>query len=65
MSDLLARVTGHGLVGEIGLGRVGLPDTRRPFLRRHAGVRNPFDTKLCVRPIGYLSFGQVGTKGAP
>ncbi|HEX6012791.1 MAG TPA: DUF262 domain-containing protein [Geminicoccaceae bacterium] len=45
-----------GLVGEIELGSIGLPDIQRPFVWQNAKVRNLLDSMYWGFPVGYLLF---------
>jgi hypothetical protein len=45
-----------GLVSEIELGSIGLPDIRRPFVWKNAKVRNLFDSMYQGFPVGYPLF---------
>jgi uncharacterized protein with ParB-like and HNH nuclease domain len=47
MTDILFKEVHYslgGLVGAIGLGRIGLPDIQRPFVWPKAKVRDLFDS---------------------
>lgn len=51
------------LVGDIGLGRIGLPDIQRPFVWSNAKVRDLFDSMYRGYPVGYFLFWQTGAEG--
>ena len=48
------------LIKFIGLGEIGLPDIRRPFVWKNAKVRDLFDSMYKGYPVGYLLFWQNG-----
>ena len=52
-----------GLIGDIGLGRIGLPDIQRPFVWANAKVRDLFDSMYRGYPVGYFLFWQSGAEG--
>ena len=52
-----------GLIGDIGLGRIGLPDIQRPFVWANAKVRDLFDSMYRGHPVGYFLFWQSGAEG--
>ena len=43
-----------GLIGDIKLGRIGLPDIQRPFVWKNVKVRDLFDSMYRGYPIGHL-----------
>ena len=49
-----------GLVNDIALGRIGLPDIQRPFVWENAKVRDLFDSMYKGFPVGYLLFWENG-----
>ncbi|WP_137893530.1 DUF262 domain-containing protein [Ramlibacter sp. 2FC] len=51
------------LIGDIGLGRIGLPDIQRPFVWSNAKVRDLFDSMYRGYPVGYFLFWQTGVEG--
>lgn len=53
-----------GLINDIGLGRIGLPDIQRPFVWANAKVRDLFDSMYRGYPVGYFLFWQTGAEGA-
>ncbi|WP_250519837.1 DUF262 domain-containing protein [Caballeronia sp. NCTM1] len=53
-----------GLIGDIGLGRIGLPDIQRPFVWANAKVRDLFDSMYRGYPVGYFLFWQTGAEGS-
>lgn len=53
-----------GLISDIGLGRIGLPDIQRPFVWANAKVRDLFDSMYRGYPVGYFLFWQTGAEGA-
>ena len=50
-----------GLVNDIGIGRIGLPDIQRPFVWRNVKVRDLFDSMYKGFPVGYLLLWENGT----
>lgn len=52
-----------GLISDIGLGRIGLPDIQRPFVWANAKVRDLFDSMYRGYPVGYFLFWQTGAEG--
>lgn len=52
-----------GLIGDIGLGRIGLPDIQRPFVWANSKVRDLFDSMYRGYPVGYFLFWQTGVEG--
>lgn len=50
-----------GLVNDIGIGRIGLPDIQRPFVWKNVKVRDLFDSMYKGFPVGYLLFWENGT----
>ncbi|PLZ02833.1 hypothetical protein CY652_07875 [Burkholderia sp. WAC0059] len=52
-----------GLIGDIGLGRIGLPDIQRPFVWANSKVRDLFDSMYRGYPVGYFLFWQTGAEG--
>ena len=51
-----------GLINDIGLGRIGLPDIQRPFVWANAKVRDLFDSMYRGYPVGYFLFWQTGAE---
>ena len=51
-----------GLIHDIGLGRIGLPDIQRPFVWSNAKVRDLFDSMYKGYPVGYFLFWQTGAE---
>ena len=49
-----------GLIQDISLGRIGLPDIQRPFVWKNAKVRDLFDSMYKGYPVGYLLFWENG-----
>mgnify|MGYP001346968152 CR=1 FL=1 len=49
-----------GLVNDIALGRIGLPDIQRPFVWKNAKVRDLFDSMYKGYPVGYLLMWENG-----
>ncbi len=49
-----------GLIQDIALGRIGLPDIQRPFVWKNAKVRDLFDSMYKGYPVGYLLFWASG-----
>ncbi len=54
------RYTLNGLIHDIGLGRIALPDIQRPFVWTNAKVRDLFDSMYKGYPVGYFLFWQTG-----
>ena len=52
-----------GLINDIDLGRIGLPDIQRPFVWANAKVRDLFDSMYRGYPVGYFLFWQTGAEG--
>lgn len=52
-----------GLISEISLGKVGLPDIQRPFVWRNVKVRDLFDSMYRGYPVGYLLFWETNADG--
>lgn len=48
-----------GLVSNIALGQIGLPDIQRPFVWRNVKVRDLFDSIYRGYPVGYLLFWET------
>ncbi|MFH1819279.1 MAG: DUF262 domain-containing protein [Pseudomonadota bacterium] len=66
MSDTLFKEVHYtlgNLIGDIGLGRIGLPDIQRPFVWSNAKVRDLFDSMYRGYPVGYFLFWQTGAEG--
>ena len=49
-----------GLIKDIELGQIGLPDIQRPFVWPNTKVRDLFDSMYRGYPVGYLLFWQNG-----
>jgi len=49
-----------GLMKDIGLGVLGLPDIQRPFIWKNVKVRDLFDSMYRGYPVGYLLFWSNG-----
>ena len=49
-----------GLIQDIVLGRIGLPDIQRPFVWKNVKVRDLFDSMYKGYPVGYLLFWASG-----
>ena len=49
-----------GLVQDIGMGKLGLPDIQRPFVWRNVKVRDLFDSMYKGYPVGHLLFWENG-----
>ena len=45
-----------GLIEQIAMGTIGLPDIQRPFVWKNTKVRNLFDSMYQGYPVGYLLF---------
>jgi uncharacterized protein with ParB-like and HNH nuclease domain len=66
MTDTLFKEVNYrlgGLINDIGLGRIGLPDIQRPFVWPNAKVRDLFDSMYRGYPVGYFLFWQTGVDG--
>ena len=55
----------QGLIEEISLGKIGLPDIQRPFVWPNAKIRDLFDSMYKGYPVGYLLFWQNGQSSSP
>ena len=53
----------EGLVGDIKLGRLGLPDIQRPFVWSNVKVRDLLDSMYRGYPVGYLLLWETGVGG--
>lgn len=65
MTDTLFKEVHYSLgslIGDIGLGRIGLPDIQRPFVWANAKVRDLFDSMYRGYPVGYFLFWQTGAE---
>lgn len=51
------------LIGDIDLGKIGLPDLQRPFVWPNVNVRNLFDSLYKGYPAGFLLFWDTGAEG--
>ena len=51
----------RGLVNDIALGRIGLPDIQRPFVWKNVKVRDLFDSMYKGFPVGYLLLWENGS----
>ena len=63
MSEMLFKKTDYslqGLLSDIDLGRIGLPDIQRPFVWPNAKVRDLLDSMYRGYPVGYLLFWETG-----
>lgn len=59
MTETLFKEVGYslsGLINEIEMGDIGLPDIQRPFVWTNAKVRDLFDSMYKGFPVGYLLF---------
>ena len=68
MSDTIFKKVDYdlgGLVKDIGLGKIGLPDIQRPFVWKNVKVRDLFDSMYKGYPVGYLLFWENGTDSTP
>lgn len=66
MTDTLFKEVNYrlgGLINDIALGRIGLPDIQRPFVWPNAKVRDLFDSMYRGYPVGYFLFWQTGVEG--
>ena len=54
----------NGLISQIELGQIGLPEIQRPFVWSNRKVRNLFDSMFKGYPVGYFLFWQTGADGA-
>ena len=55
----------QGLMNQIQMGQIGLPDIQRPFVWKNTKVRDLFDSMYRGYPVGYLLFWQNGLPGGP
>jgi hypothetical protein len=53
----------QGLMNQIQMGQIGLPDIQRPFVWKNIKVRDLFDSMYRGYPVGYLLFWQNGLPG--
>jgi len=53
----------QGLMNQIQMGQIGLPDIQRPFVWKNTKVRDLFDSMYRGYPVGYLLFWQNGLPG--
>ena len=63
MTETLFKEVGYslsGLITEIEMGDIGLPDIQRPFVWTNAKVRDLFDSMYKGFPVGYLLFWASG-----
>lgn len=63
MSEMLFKKTDYslqGLLSDIDIGRIGLPDIQRPFVWPNAKVRDLLDSMYRGYPVGYLLFWETG-----
>jgi hypothetical protein len=63
MSEMLFKKTDYslqGLLSDIDIGRIGLPDIQRPFVWSNAKVRDLLDSMYRGYPVGYLLFWETG-----
>ena len=51
-----------GLISEISLGTIGLPDIQRPFVWKNVKVRDLFDSMYRGYPVGYLLFWETNAE---
>jgi len=49
-----------GLMSQVQMGHIGLPDIQRPFIWKNIKVRDLFDSMYRGYPVGYLLFWQNG-----
>lgn len=49
-----------GLMSDIAMGKIGLPDIQRPFVWKNAKVRDLFDSMYRGYPVGYLLLWENG-----
>jgi uncharacterized protein with ParB-like and HNH nuclease domain len=54
----------QGLMNQVQMGNIGLPDIQRPFVWKNIKVRDLFDSMYRGYPVGYLLFWQNGLPGA-
>lgn len=63
MSEMLFKKTDYslqGLLSDIDIGRIGLPEIQRPFVWPNAKVRDLLDSMYRGYPVGYLLFWETG-----
>jgi uncharacterized protein with ParB-like and HNH nuclease domain len=53
----------QGLMNQVQMGNIGLPDIQRPFVWKNIKVRDLFDSMYRGYPVGYLLFWQNGLPG--
>ena len=53
----------QGLMNQVQMGQIGLPDIQRPFVWKNTKVRDLFDSMYRGYPVGYLLFWQNGLAG--
>jgi len=53
----------QGLMNQVQMGQIGLPDIQRPFVWKNTKVRDLFDSMYRGYPVGYLLFWQNGLPG--
>lgn len=66
MTDTLfkeVRYTLGGLINDISMGQIGLPDIQRPFVWSNAKVRDLFDSMYRGYPVGFFLFWETGADG--
>ena len=49
-----------GLMSQVQMGQIGLPEIQRPFIWKNIKVRDLFDSMYRGYPVGYLLFWQNG-----
>lgn len=63
MTEMLFKKTDYtllGLLSDIDIGRIGLPDIQRPFVWPNAKIRDLLDSMYRGYPVGYLLFWETG-----
>lgn len=63
MAEMLFKKTDYtlqGLLSDIDIGRIGLPDIQRPFVWPNSKVRDLLDSMYRGYPVGYLLFWETG-----
>lgn len=63
MTEMLFKKTDYtlqGLLTDIDMGRIGLPDIQRPFVWPNSKVRDLLDSMYRGYPVGYLLFWETG-----
>ena len=68
MSDTIFKQVNYslgGLIQNIAMGQIGLPDLQRPFVWKNVKVRDLFDSMYRGYPVGHLLFWENGLTSSP